>query len=263
MRSAADWPALAPSRGTLFEVPDALGYNPVQLPRYWRYVRATNELSVFYNASVLNLPSVQDVRLLGLRYLVIPIGVRPPLPGHAAVRANRYVLWELFDAQPAATVTEDVTVVEDVEEALAIVTAPGFDPARRVVIERGLILPDRPGRDTSSVAELRAVSPTELRVELDPSAVGVLTIRSAFDPGWRATVDGRPVGTLAVDGFLLGVVLDRLGAEEVVLTYHDDAVRLGLWLGAAAWAVLLGAPIVALGLERRRTRRPRPATPAA
>jgi hypothetical protein len=71
------------------------------------------------------------------------------------------------------------------------------------------------------------------------------------------------VGTLAVDGFLLGVVLDRLGAEEVVLTYHDDAVRLGLWLGAAAWAVLLGAPIVALGLERRRTRRPRPATPAA
>ena len=79
MKSPADWPALAPTRGTLFEIPDALGYNPVQLPRYWRYIRATNELSVFYNASVLNLPSAEDVRLLGLRYLVVPTGSEPPV----------------------------------------------------------------------------------------------------------------------------------------------------------------------------------------
>ena len=31
----ADWPALANERGTLLGLRDALGYNPVQLPRYW------------------------------------------------------------------------------------------------------------------------------------------------------------------------------------------------------------------------------------
>ena len=51
-----DWPALAMERGTLFGIPDVLGYNPVQLPRYWTYIRATNSNPVFYNASVLGLP---------------------------------------------------------------------------------------------------------------------------------------------------------------------------------------------------------------
>ncbi len=86
MKSPADWPALAPSRGTLFQIPDALGYNPVQLPRYWRYIRTTNQLSVFYNASVLNLPSAEDVRLLGLRYLVVPTGLTAPVAGESSPR---------------------------------------------------------------------------------------------------------------------------------------------------------------------------------
>ena len=92
MKSPLDWPGLAPTRGTLFEIPDALGYNPVQLPRYWRYIRATNELSVFYNASVLNVPSVEDVRLLGLRYLVIPTGLDSPVDGRIVEESDGYSL---------------------------------------------------------------------------------------------------------------------------------------------------------------------------
>jgi hypothetical protein len=64
-------------------------------------------------------------------------------------------------------------------------------------------------------------------------------------------VDGRDATTIPVDGFLQGVVLPP-GAREVVLTYHDDAVMLGLALGAGIWLVLLSAPIVTLAWERRR-----------
>ena len=76
-------------------------------------------------------------------------------------------------------------------------------------------------------------------------------MRNAYDAGWRAEIDGSPAPTLPVDGFLQGVVL-RAGAREVVLTYHDDAVMLGLALGAGIWLVLLSAPFVALAIERRR-----------
>jgi len=65
------------------------------------------------------------------------------------------------------------------------------------------------------------------------------------------------------------VIVAQETPQEVVLTYHDDPVMLGLALGAAAWAALLAAPFVALVLEgrsalsrdaaRRLTRsRPRP-----
>jgi hypothetical protein len=252
MKSPLDWPALAPSRGTLFGVPDALGYNPVQLPRYWRFIRTTNELSVFYNASVLNVPSVEDVRLLGLRYLVVPTGIEPPVGGRVVEEADGYSLWELDDAQPLASVTQVVEFVDDLRSAMDAITTADFDPSEETVIE----LPSRVFAcvgDCASpaVASTEAISGSELVIRVPGSDGGVLTVRNAYDAGWRGEIDGSPAPTLPVDGFLQGVVL-RAGAREVVLTYHDDAVMLGLALGAGIWLVLLSAPFVTLTIERRR-----------
>ncbi len=251
MKSPADWPALAPTRGTLFEVPDALGYNPVQIPRYWRYIRATNELSVFYNASVLNTPSVEDVRLLGLRYLVVPTGLEPPVEGRIVAEAGAYSLWELDDAQPLATTSGDVRHADDIRQALELAIAPGFDPSTTAIVERSIGV--TPLDDRPVVGIVDAPSPTEIRIRLDPPAAGVLTVRNAYEPGWRATADGRSVAALPVDGFLQGVQLPS-STGEVVLTYHDDAVMLGLALGALVWGCLLAAPLLALARERRAHR---------
>ena len=79
-RKESDWPALLIGRSVLFEVPDTLGYSPVQLPGYWAYVHATNTLPVFYNAAVIQVPTLTDLRLLGARYLIVPQGIPSPLP---------------------------------------------------------------------------------------------------------------------------------------------------------------------------------------
>jgi hypothetical protein len=267
MKSPTDWPALAPTRGTLFEIPDALGYNPVQLPRYWRYIRATNDLSIFYNASVLNMPSPEDVRLLGLRYLVVPTGIEPPVGGRVLEEADGYSLWELEDRQPLATVSDHVEFVDGVRAAMDAIMEDGFDPSKHVVIELpsdvfsciGDCLPSR-------AASATTISDSELSIRVPPSSEGILTIRNAYDAGWRATADGRRTETIPVDGFLEGVVLRR-GTRSVVLTYHDDSVMLGLALGAMLWPVLLAAPFLALLFERRsssgRSTQSRPGPPAA
>jgi hypothetical protein len=262
MKSPADWPALAPTRGTLFEIPDALGYNPAQLPRYWRYIRAANELSVFYNASVLNVPSVEDVRLLGLRYLVVPTGLELPVEGRVVEEADGYSLWELADAQPLATTSEgEVRYADDIQQALELATAPGFDPWKVTIAERSIgVNPPVDLRPVAATVDGR--SPTEIRIRLDPPAGGVLTVRNAYEAGWSATADGQAADTLPVDGFLQGVLLAS-STREVVLTYHDDAVMLGLELGAGIWAALLAAPFMALALQRRRAQgRPAPGRPA-
>jgi len=257
MKSPADWPALAPTRGTLFEIPDALGYNPVQLPRYWRYIRATNELLVFYNASVLNMPSAEDVRLLGLRYLVVPTGLEAPVAGKIVEEADGYSLWELSDAQPLATTSgAEVRHADDIRLALEFATAPGFDPSTVTIVERSIGV--RSPIDLRPVAAtVEARSPTEIWIRLDPPAGGVLTVRNAYEAGWRASADGQAADTLPVDGFLQGVLLPS-STREVVLTYHDDPVMVGLALGAALWSMLLAAPFLALFFERRTSHR-RPA----
>ena len=96
MQLEPDWPALAMERGTLFGVRDALGYNPVQLPRYWDYIRARTELPVFYNAAVIDLPTERDVGLLGVRYLDrADRHRRRHCPGAVVDRAQGYDLVEL------------------------------------------------------------------------------------------------------------------------------------------------------------------------
>ena len=257
MKSPADWPALAPTRGSLFEIPDALGYNPVQLPRYWRYIRSTNELSVFYNASVLNMPSAEDVRLLGLRYLVVPTGLEPPVRGEIVEHAGGYSLWELDDAQPLATSSGgEVRYADNIQRALDLITAPGFDPSTVTIVERTIgVTPPIDQRPVA--ASVEAHSPTEIRIRMDPPGGGVLTIRNAYEAGWRAVADGRVADTLPVDGFLQGVVLPS-STREVLLAYHDDAVMLGMALGAAIWSILLAAPFIALLLERRSVSRRAP-----
>jgi hypothetical protein len=252
MRSPLDWPALAPSRGSLFGIPDALGYNPVQLPRYWRFIRSTNELSVFYNASVLNVPSPEDVRVLGLRYLVVPTGIEPPVGGRVVEEAGGYSLWELDDTQPLSTVSSVVEFVDDLPSAMDKVTSSGFDPSEQAVLELSTEVSTCVGECPPSVpAVTTPISGSELVIQIPESGGGILTIRNAYEAGWRAAADGRAATTIPVDGFLQGVVLPP-GAREVVLTYHDDAVVLGLALGAGLWLVLLSAPIVALAFERRR-----------
>ena len=92
MQLEPDWPALAMERGTLFGAHDALGYNPVQLRRYWEYIRVRTPLPVFYNASVIDVPMLRDVRLLGARYLVVPTGITPPLATSLVDRGDGYDL---------------------------------------------------------------------------------------------------------------------------------------------------------------------------
>ena len=251
-----DWPALMMSRGTLFSIPDVLGYNPVQLVRYWTYVRATNELSLFYNASVVNEPSLEDVRLMGVRYLIVPQGVASPVPGRVVTSAEGYDLVEVYGWEPRASTVPTWIVADSTAEAFERVLEPGFDPARTVVVEEdpGLTPVDGavPGEATYS-----EVDPEHVHVEAVATAPSVVVVRNSYDEHWSATVDGRPAEVLAVDGFLQGVAVEA-GPHEIELTFRDPAIGRGLAVSALVWLALGMALATCLVAESRRRRRRRP-----
>ena len=71
-------------------------------------------------------------------------------------------------------------------------------------------------------------------------------MNQTWDPGWRATVDGRPVPLLRTDLSLSGLVVPP-GRHDVGLRYEDPAVTAGLALGACGLVAC-----VALALRGRR-----------
>ena len=250
----SDWPALALQRGTLFERRDVLGYNPVQMARYWTWIRVANDLPLFYNATSIQLPTRRDVDLMGVRFLIVPEGVPSPVPGRVTATADGYDLVEVDDPPPMASVLADWVWVKSTDDAFTAVRWEGFAPQQLAMVEGRPGIQRQQGGQPGE-ATYREVSPTEVHVEVVAPAPSIVLIRNSYDEGWSATVDGEPAPVLPTDGFLQGVPV-RAGTHEIRLVYHDRAVELGLWLGAAVWAALLAAFLIVLRTERRRSGRP-------
>jgi hypothetical protein len=256
-----DWPALAMERGTLFGIPDVLGYNPVQLPRYWTYIRATNSNPVFYNAAVIGFPTLQNVRLMGARYLVVPAGVQAVPEGRVVASADDYDLVQVYGWEPRVSLLHSWTQVDRPVDALNGVLDPGFDPARSAYVEQDPNIAPTPGAAPGS-AVYREVTPEDVRVTVDTPTPALVVVRNSYDAGWSATVDGRPAPLLATDYLVQGVAVPA-GRHEVRLVYHDGDVIWGMRLGLIVWIILLASIPAALLLERRsRRRRERPSVEA-
>ncbi|MFB3738425.1 MAG: YfhO family protein [Candidatus Velamenicoccus archaeovorus] len=257
-----DWPALLLGRALLFGLEDTLGYSPIQLPRYWSYIRATNRYPVFYNASVLQLPEMADVRLFGIRYLVIPKGIvptypirgAPTVPGRVVASERGYDLYEVQGWQPRVSVVPHWTAVASGVEALRAVQEPGFNPAIQAVVEQNPGIPAAPVAAPAGRATYHETHPEDVRVSVHAEAPSLVVIRNAWDRGWSATVDGRPAPVLRADYFLQAVPVPA-GDHEIRLAYTDPTIGRGLAASAAVWGVLVAALVGALIAERRARRR--------
>ena len=244
-----DWPALAMERGTLFGIPDVLGYNPVQLPRYWTYIRATNSNPVFYNASVLGLPSLQNVRLMGVRYVVVPRGVEAVPEGRIVAGADDYDLVQVYGWESRVSLVDTWTQVERPGDALVGVLDPTFDPARTAYVERDPGIPQTPNA-TPGTATYREVTPEDVRISVTTADPALVVVRNSYDPGWSATVDGAPAPVLATDYLVQGVAVPP-GTHEIRLVYRDDDIARGMAAGVIVWLLLLASIGVAMLRERR------------
>jgi hypothetical protein len=255
MQDVKDYGALAMERGTLFEVRDTMGYNPVQLPRYWTYLRAANPLPMYYNAAVVASPTASLTRLLGVRYLTVPDGVMPPLPGRVVLDADGYQLVELDGWEPRVSVLRNWRVTSDAG-ALSTVTDPAFDPAASpaiLITDPGLGTPplDAPAPPPAAAYDER--SPQDVRVSVDSPGSAVILVRTTYDAGWTATVDGRAAPVLPTDYLLQGVAVTA-GPHTIELTYHDADVTRGLQLGIVIWALWALGLVALIVMERRRAR---------
>ena len=249
-QSAMYWGLVANQRGILFSLQDVQGYNPVQLARYWTYLRRVNQgIKLDYTTATLlrATPAVLDL----LQVASVVSGSAPPVQGAAEAGAEGpWKLYDLPDPPPRASVVTSVRVVASQKDALNAVTASGFDPSRQVVVEGDA------GLRSSSVqgngaAQYRSLGPERATIEVHSSVPAVVVVRTPYDPNWHATVDGQPVRLVPADYLIQGIPVPA-GAHMVVLTYRDPWIGYGL-LGSTVIVVALGVAVAAFGRRERRT----------
>jgi uncharacterized membrane protein YfhO len=92
-------------------------------------------------------------------------------------------------------------------------------------------------------------NPGQWKVVTDASTPQVLRLRLTDVPGWKATIDGRPLALQSYAGVLLQARVPP-GRHVIELTYWPDTFTLGLILAACSGAGL----IIALVVSGRRRR---------
>ncbi|MFG2677076.1 glycosyltransferase [Streptomyces sp. NPDC048445] len=111
-------------------------------------------------------------------------------------------------------------------------------------VARIMIVPSAAGAEPLPVGS----SPVEAHTEIPAGGAGrVLRIADAADPGWQATLDGRPLTRKTVDGWAQGFELPTEGGS-LNLTY-EASITHSAWIWAQA---ALGVVLLVLALPGRR-----------
>ncbi|MFH0244091.1 glycosyltransferase [Streptomyces sp. HK10] len=93
-----------------------------------------------------------------------------------------------------------------------------------------------------------AAGPVEARTGVPAGPAGrVLRIADAADPGWRATLDGRPLKPVTVDGWAQGFELPARGGRLELV--HETPVTHTAWAWAQGFLVLV---VLVMALPGRR-----------
>jgi hypothetical protein len=177
-----------------------------------------------------NVGWVIDTRLDGFPLL-------PEVARSQSVFADPLRLMRVPDTLPPVFVVGTAGRVSTNEEAIRRIASSDFDPRREAVLDGdGPFLAAPPDFRGSAAYRLRLAN--RLRIETDASAPGLLVATEAFDPDWRATVDGAPAVIARANVLFRGVLVPP-GRHVVEMTYFPRAVAWGM--GAAALGLALVA----------------------
>jgi hypothetical protein len=214
-----------------------------------------------------------DYILFGVRYLILPDGMSPPVSASHVMSSGPYELWTTLGIGYL-----------DVVETVGVVSENRADIASQsITLLRSDLIANHEDwrvdyggrsrffvRDPKASANHSSASPGYVitgpnnlesgvaRGTVDLSRRAVVTLSASFDPGWSVTVDGRPRSTELLAPAVVGVTVGA-GIHRVVFTYRGFAYYPDLAvLGAAALMTILivsaGWPEIAARLATRRQR---------
>jgi hypothetical protein len=232
------------------------GYNPVQLDRYWRYVRSVVPERLRYNMSLWPaVPSDQVLDLLGAEWISLPVGAAPREGWERVAGDEKRAAYASGRSPTRMSLLGRWSVVEGPEMARRAVIDESFDSNDVVVLEKEPgIQPSASSEEPNEiVAQFEWITPNSARIEVQSEGPAVLLVRNAWDENWNAKVNGRTTEVLVGDYFLQAVALPGAGRHIVELDYVDPNIGYGLAGTATSLIVLAGAALLMRVLSARQS----------
>lgn len=172
---------------------------------------------------------------------------RQPIGRYDGLFEAPVLVFDVPGALPRAYAVGSARVETEDSAALRTLLSPGFDEGREVVLAEGTGGATTAFTGTVRVSERRG---DRLALEADLRAPGWVVVVDAWDPGWRAAVDGRPAPLQRANLGFRAVPVPA-GRHRVEMLFRPRGLAAGLWTSLASVVVL----VCGLALTARRTPR--------
>jgi hypothetical protein len=192
-------------------------------------------------------PHLRLLDLLGTRFIVEGPGTnfdaeRLPERFKPIFNADGVRIFLNAKALPRVFVAHAAEVFADTTRLLERLPQESFDPRMTVLLERAPPIELQPSSTSDDRARITLYEPSEVSIQVDAAAAGILVLTDMHYPGWYAEVDGIPTEILTVDYLFRGVPV-RAGSHEVAFRFAPPSTRYG------AVVAIVGA-LVAIALAR-------------
>jgi hypothetical protein len=196
-------------------------------------------------------PSFTWMRLLNVRFIVLPQPIDPAPPGWALVHQGSQVVYENALALPRATVVGHVAVVTPAKAILDSVAAGTHESSAWTFMTEDPRV--ALGSTLGATAHIRSYALNQVVVDVTTPGPALLRLADLWYPDWTARVDGRSAPVLRAD-YLLRAVPVPAGSHQVVFRFESRALRRGLLLSLASLAIVLVLFLIDPIAKRRRSR---------
>lgn len=195
-------------------------------------------------------PEAVRWKLLNVRYLVTWRGSLVSREGTAVDgelvhqegegQAVTYV-YRLAGEIPRAFVIRDVRQATGPDDAYRILGELAFDPWHTAVVQTPLSFDPAP--DAADKVTIIKYTPTEISLDVNAGAPGLLVLGEITYPGWQAEVDGQLVPIVEADGVLRAVPVEA-GHFTVRFRYRPTSLYVGMAVSIITLLVCCGGAAI-------------------
>jgi hypothetical protein len=184
------------------------------------------------------------LNMLNVRYFLF---FGEPISGWPVkLQGDGFWVYENREAVPRAHVPRQVRSFTRDEAILAALAQPDFDPSRIAYLEG----PEASNNQEAGSAEIVTETPTEVTLQVDMHAPGLVVLADRWDPDWHAYLDGAEVPLLRANYVLRGARAPA-GSHRLMFRYEPASLYRGLWWMGVAVAGELVWIVIKVAFSRR------------
>ena len=242
--------------GSYFQLPLIEGYDAMYQGRYGEFIEAVSngivsppERSVvqFDKSGRFALPALQ---LLGVKYILHRLSDGRNVWAFpywqygdefkSLYRDEHYEILEYMNTYPRVFLASSFELKQDPQEIIDTLFQKDLNRRDTLILEQKPIIDPEVGE--GSVEEIRQ-SLSSMTVKVISSVPKLLFWSESFDPGWRATIDGKPTTVYRADYNFQSVLVPE-GEHIVRFYYWPDSFTYGIAIMVGGIVSLIGVLVI-------------------